>query len=220
MVIGLLTVAAIPSTIGVCEALSAQKKQNAADKEKAKFTATTALSLAGERPVESPLVLAGGRLFINHPDAPLPAHTFSGYYFNYPGETECLGLVSTISNDPPMLNWIYFDKDTGRMQHAGRKDTIGHGVGPWGWTEGQGEDDGKWLTYKGSPTQFVAVEEEIVLGGAVTSVWGVYLNQGQPEVASGVPILIRRSFGMDSKFVRDSQREPRRGQQQGGGSGK
>ncbi|CAK7231541.1 hypothetical protein SEUCBS140593_007961 [Sporothrix eucalyptigena] len=216
MVIGLLTIASIPSTIGVCEALSAQKKQNAADKEKAKFTATTALSLAGEHPVECPLVLIAGRLFINHPDAPMPAHTFSGYYFNYPGETECLGLVSTISNDPPMLNWIFFDKDTGRMQHAGRKDTIGHCVGPWGWTEGKGEDDGKWLTYEKSATDFVAVEEEVMLGGKVTGVWGVYLNRGQDEVANGVPILIRRSFGMDSKFVRDSQRtQPRPGQDRG-----
>lgn len=37
MVIGLLTVAAIPTVIGVGQAVSAQKKQNAAAKEQEKF---------------------------------------------------------------------------------------------------------------------------------------------------------------------------------------
>lgn len=37
MVIGLLAVAAIPTVIGVGEAVSAQKKQNAANKEQEKF---------------------------------------------------------------------------------------------------------------------------------------------------------------------------------------
>ncbi|ERS95233.1 uncharacterized protein SPSK_06623 [Sporothrix schenckii 1099-18] len=209
MVIGLLTIAAIPSTIGVCEALSAQKKQNAADKEKAKFTATAALSLAGEPPADAPVVLIGGRLFLDHPDARVAygrAHPFSGYYFNYPGDTPCLGLVSTIAVDPPMLNWIYADKDTGRLLHAGRKDTLGHRVGPWGWS-----DDETWLTYEGDATRFVAAQEEIAIGDEITPVWGIYLQDpdADEDVADGrgVPILIRRSFGMESKYVRDSQRE-------------
>ena len=212
MVIGLLTIAAIPSTIGVCEAMSAQKKQNAADKEKAKFTASAALSLGGEPPTDSTVVLIGGRLFLDHPDARVAggrAHPFSGYYFNYPGggadDEPKLGLVSTIAVDPPMLNWIYADKDTGRVLHAGRKDTIGHHVGPWGWTE-----DDKWLTYEGDATRFVAAEEEIAIGEAVTPVWGIYLTSSEGEEVAGgkgVPILIRRSFGMDSRYVRDSQRD-------------
>lgn len=36
-VLGLLTITAIPTTIGVSQAVSAQKKQNAAEKERAKF---------------------------------------------------------------------------------------------------------------------------------------------------------------------------------------
>ncbi|KAL1893542.1 hypothetical protein Sste5346_006372 [Sporothrix stenoceras] len=209
MVIGLLTIAAIPSTIGVCEAMSAQKKQNEADKEKAKFKATADLSLAGEPPQEAVVVLIGGRLFLDHPDCRVAygrAHPFSGYYFNYPGDEPKLGLVSTIADDPPMLNWIYADKDSGRLLHAGRKDTIGHYVGPWGWSS-----DDKWLTYEGDATRFVAAQEEIAIGDQVLPVWGIYMQDpdAEDDVADGrgVPILIRRSFGMESRFVRDSQRE-------------
>ena len=62
MAIGLLAVAAIPSTIGVCQALSAQKKQNANQKEKVKFMATAELSIDGEPAVECPIVLINGKV--------------------------------------------------------------------------------------------------------------------------------------------------------------
>lgn len=205
MVIGLLTIAGIPSTIGVCEALSAQKKQNAAAKEKAKFHATAELpsETGGEAPLECSIVLLGGRIFLNHPDSPpliREAHKFAGYYFSYPADEPLLGLVSTIADDPPMLNWIYFDRDSGRMQHAGRKDTIGHRVGPWGWTE-----DDRWLTYDGLATGFVAVEDE------ATKTWEIFLDRDE-QIAEGVPILIRRrlEFGMESRYVRDSEKNGQR----------
>lgn len=62
MVIGLLVIAGIPTTIGVCEALSAQKKANAAAKEKAKFHLTAAISLDGGPPEECFCVLRDGRV--------------------------------------------------------------------------------------------------------------------------------------------------------------
>jgi hypothetical protein len=62
MVIGLLVLAAIPTTVGVCEGLSAQKKANAAAKEKAKFNLTTTVSLDGERFEECYCILKDGRV--------------------------------------------------------------------------------------------------------------------------------------------------------------
>jgi len=62
MVIGLLVVSAIPTTIGVCEALSAQKKANAAAKEKAKFHLTATVSLDDDGPVECWCVLKDGKV--------------------------------------------------------------------------------------------------------------------------------------------------------------
>lgn len=62
MVIGLLIIAGIPTTIGVCEALSAQKKANGAAKEKAKFQLTAAISLDGGPSEECFCVLRDGRV--------------------------------------------------------------------------------------------------------------------------------------------------------------
>ncbi|KAK3988510.1 hypothetical protein QBC44DRAFT_329183 [Cladorrhinum sp. PSN332] len=156
MVIGLLVIAGIPTTIGVCEALSAQKKQNAAMKEKAKFHLTVTVALDDQGPVECWCVLKDGKLWIDHPSFPVPAHKFTGYYFTYPSEDQHLGMVSTIADDPPMLNWIFVDKDTMMVRHGGRMDTLGgHTVGPWHWT-----NDEKWLTLQGDAARFVAVEME------------------------------------------------------------
>lgn len=71
-VVGLLVVAGIPTTIGVCEALSAQKKANAAAKEKAKFYLTATLSLDGEHFEECFCILKDGRVSLS-PYTPPPA---------------------------------------------------------------------------------------------------------------------------------------------------
>jgi len=60
MVLGLLVIAGIPNTIGVCEASSAQKKANAAAKEKAKFHLSVTVSFGGEGSVECGVVLKDG----------------------------------------------------------------------------------------------------------------------------------------------------------------
>lgn len=89
-----------------------------------------------------------------------------GYYFTYPSEEKHLGMVSTIADDPPMLNWIYCDKDTGMVKHGGRQATIGHTIGPWYWS-----DDETWLTLEGDTLQFVAVQDE------ETQRWCVYWDK-------------------------------------------
>lgn len=146
---------------------------------------------------------------MDHPSAPAGGHKFAGYYFTYPSEEGFLGLVSTIADDPPMLNWIFIDKDTDMMQHAGRKDTIGHVVGPWGWT-----DDERWLTLHGLATGFMTAEDE------ETHLWQIFFDRGDKLADERenfslnqrrqrqVPVLIRRrlELGMESRFVRDSER--------------
>lgn len=83
----------------------------------------------------------------------MPGHKFTGYYFQYPSEEKHLGLVSTIADDPPMLNWIFVDKDNNLLRHGGRQETLGgHVIGPWYWT-----DDEEWLTLDKDDSHFVAV---------------------------------------------------------------
>ncbi|KAK4244902.1 hypothetical protein C7999DRAFT_34776 [Corynascus novoguineensis] len=213
MPIGLLVVAGIPTTIGVCEALSAQKKQNAAAKEKAKFHLTATVSLDGRGPVECWCVLKDGKLWIDHPGFPMPGHKFTGYYFTYPSEEKHLGLVSTIADDPPMLNWIFVDKESNAVRHGGRQDTLGgHTVGPWFWT-----DDEQWLTLEGDAFRFVAVQTEDRKWAVAWDCDGFFSEGGHHSTSETeseterpgrprkwIPIMLRRrlQLGMESRYVK------------------
>jgi len=62
MVIGLLAITSIPTVIGVGQAVSAQKKQNAAQKESAKFNLTAERLVNGQVVEEEYFVLVDGRV--------------------------------------------------------------------------------------------------------------------------------------------------------------
>lgn len=78
------------------------------------------------------------------------------------------GLVSTISVDPPVLNWLFVDKDTLEVKHGNRTGSIKHIVGPWDWTK-----DEKGVTLQGEEL-FVAVEEKEPVDGLK---WRVYFDK-------------------------------------------
>jgi len=95
-------------------------------------------------------------MWIDHPAAPMPGHKFMGWYFMYPSEAQHLGLVSTVSDDPPALGWIFVDKDSHLVRHGSRGETLGgHTIGPWHWS-----NDEQWLTLEGDDANFVAVQLE------------------------------------------------------------
>lgn len=220
MVIGLLAVTAIPTTIGVGQAISAQKRQNAASREQEKVNLMAMFPSNGSFREAGYCVLIGGKasqrlsrhfttwgesnatqLLIDLPDHPVKAHRFCGYYFKYPSEEDHLGLVSTIAEDPPMLNWIFANQDSHAVEFGGRKDTMGHVIGPWGWT-----DDGEYLTLKGKYDTFVAVEMSAGGQKLWAMCWdpdGQILEQvGQDKCK---PLRLRRKplLGMESKYVKD-----------------
>lgn len=223
MVIGLLLISAIPTTVGVCQALSAQKKADAAAKEKAKFHLTATVCLDENGPVECWCVLKDGKLWIDHPAFPTPGHKFTGWYFMYPSEAQHLGMVSTISEDPPALNWIFVDKDSHLIRHGSRADTLGgHTIGPWKWS-----NDELWLTLEGSDAQFVAVEQENKkwavawdgdgsireAGGWDDETDSEDADEGEteggdrPRRVKWLPVRLRRrlQLGMESSYVKDGK---------------
>lgn len=86
-------------------------------------------------------------------------HPFTGFYLAYPDDNRpyTRGLVSTISVDPPMLNWIYIDKDTQEVKYASRSGSIEHHVGSYDWTSEDVNDS--CITYD-DWEGFLALEEE------------------------------------------------------------
>lgn len=86
-------------------------------------------------------------------------HPFTGFYIAYPDDNRpyTRGLVSTISVEPPMLNWIYIDKDTFELKYSNKSGSIEHHVGSFDWTNEDPEDS--CITFD-EWEGFVAVEEE------------------------------------------------------------
>ena len=87
-----------------------------------------------------------------------PSYTLCAFYIEYPDEERKpapLGLVSQVADDPPMLNWMYVDKNTMELKHGNRSQSREHHVGPWDWTE----EDEIGLTFEGWEG-FVAVQDD------------------------------------------------------------
>lgn len=103
------------------------------------------------------------------PNMDPPLHAFAGFYIQYPDDDRFpaeRGLVSTISDDPPMLNWIYVDRQTYELRYGNRSASIAHIVGEWDWTE-----DESCLTLEGWEG-FVAVDEWNGKEEDLTTEWG------------------------------------------------
>ncbi|KAF2763491.1 hypothetical protein EJ05DRAFT_472382 [Pseudovirgaria hyperparasitica] len=192
----------IPVVTGVAEGVHHQRNQNAEaadDTRMVKFyldSFCTPNTPQGREVNASIVVLRGDRLWLSPTDetSGLPVdgshHPFTGFYIQYPDEERSppqRGLVSTISVDPPMLNWIYVDRETLGLRYGNRTASIAHVVGPWDWT-----DDEVGVTLEGWEG-FCAVEvpEEDRLDGLK---WALYYDidndkMGGGEMVGGATVL-------------------------------
>ena len=167
MVIGLLTLAAIPTTIGVAEGVNAENKENEPGTEAErmrKFNIECYCESNSRKAKEihgGKVVLRNDKVYIE-PQSSSKGHTFEGFYISYPDpdrpQPPPLGLVSSIASDPPTLNWIYVDKNTREVKYGNRTQSRAHIVGSWGWDAGEEGGPGG-LTLEGEEGA-VAVETE------------------------------------------------------------
>lgn len=82
----------------------------------------------------SRIVLRGGKVYVQLSSYNgIHNHPFSGYYLPYPN-SNFDGIVSTISDNPPQLNWIYLDTKSPIFQicHGLRKEADLGLAGAWG----------------------------------------------------------------------------------------
>ncbi|KAL8938781.1 MAG: hypothetical protein Q9216_003703, partial [Gyalolechia sp. 2 TL-2023] len=161
MVFGLLTLAAIPTTIGVAEGISSTKKKGNDEEEDPTVASTTeaqrmrkfrlqcycdAPSSRAKDINGGTIVLRDDKLWIQRPPSDtkasvLPSSTpFLGFYVPYPDldrHPPPLGLVSFVPSTPPMLNWIYVSLPSRELRYGNRTASIPHTVGPWAWDTGE-----------------------------------------------------------------------------------
>jgi hypothetical protein len=146
----------VPVVTGVAEGVQHQKEANAEaanETRMVKFYIDVFCDAASPRAGEvhgTMLVLKDDKVWLapKDPETGLPTpppdgggpppHPCTAFYIMYPDDDRDppeRGLVSTISDDPPMLNWIYADARTLELRYGNRTQSLAHVVGPWDWTE-------------------------------------------------------------------------------------
>ncbi|RGP75702.1 hypothetical protein FLONG3_5679 [Fusarium longipes] len=119
-------------------------------------------------------------------------YAFSGYFLPFP-DSEYEGLVTTISDDPPFLNWIYIDKNTYEVKYGVRADTEGHITGPFDCTK----QDRRMMCegWEG----FCAVEE-------LPGIWALYYDRDDDGLRSKVAMGTRV---LEVELTRREKKEPK-----------
>ncbi|KAI4731850.1 hypothetical protein E4T49_00319 [Aureobasidium sp. EXF-10728] len=183
MVFGILTaVAACPAIIGTTEAIRQGQRQNAREEHrgrKSNLTITLPVRNSYSEQFDGAMVvLKDNKLYIDTEHSRLGAnmaHPFSGYYLPIPwigdkwkkaGFRNGEGMVTTISDDPPFLNWVYLDRNTHEVKYGIRVEAEPHHVGPWDCTPID-----RRLTFEGWEG-FVIVQED-----EESDLWALYFDR-------------------------------------------
>jgi hypothetical protein len=104
-------------------------------------------------------------------------HPFNGYFLPYP-DASYEGLVSTITDVAPILNWIYIDKETYEVKYGVRDFAQPNLTGPFDCT--RQDRRMKFEDWEG----FVAVEEG-------PGIWALYFDRDDDALRGKIPPNIR-----------------------------
>ncbi|KAJ5901597.1 hypothetical protein N7495_002125 [Penicillium taxi] len=197
--IGLLAITSIPTVTGVSFAVTEQRKANqrredARRMKKFNIDAVCTGDTDDDRDLNGRrVVVRDEKVWLDDPNPSkrsIPAFTALAFYIEYPeleetkGRDRGLGLPTHVSDNPPLLNWIYADKDTYELKTGNRSQSVEHLVGPWDWTE---DETTIILEEK---DRFIAVEEE-------EGQWALYFDRHGDELAR----VLEEQGKLDNAFV-------------------
>ncbi|KAF7562835.1 hypothetical protein G7046_g1287 [Stylonectria norvegica] len=182
----LLALTICPAMLGTQEAIRQSQSKSKREEHRARrcnLVISCVKPSGRSRDINSKLVvLKDGKLYVANKllsdeeepsEATSGGYPFSGYFLPYP-DTPYEGLVSTISDDPPQLNWIYVDKDTYEVKYGVRADAQGNITGPFDCSP---QDRRMTLeTWEG----FAVVEEH-------PGVWALYFDKDDDGLRSKIP---------------------------------
>ncbi|RYP59228.1 hypothetical protein DL769_008637 [Monosporascus sp. CRB-8-3] len=186
----LLALTICPAILGTQEAIRQSQSKNKREEHRARrcnLVVSCVKPSIRSRDINGKLVvLKDKKLYItseapsyddNASDYVGSGHPFAGYYLPYP-DAQYEGLVSTISEDPPVLNWIYVDKNTYEVKYGVRAEAQENLTGPFDCTR-----QDRRMTLEGWEG-FVAVEE-------FPGIWALYFDRDDNGLASKVPMGTR-----------------------------
>ncbi|KAF2830791.1 hypothetical protein CC86DRAFT_316370, partial [Ophiobolus disseminans] len=164
----LIAIIAAPGLLGSQEAIRQSQSQEKREEHRARrcnLIATCVKSSQRSREINGrPIVLRNGKLWIDtgtEDSLPL-GHMYAGYYLPYPDE-KYEGLVTTVTDVAPIMNWVYIDRETHEVKYGVRVDAQPNLTGPFNCTR-----QDRRLTFDGWEG-FCAVEQ-------APGLWGLYFD--------------------------------------------
>lgn len=184
MVLGIL-IAAItaPGLLGSQEAIRQGQSKDKKEEHRARrcnLIASCVKSSPRSREIDGrPVVLHNGKLWIDTTteDGEPFGHTYAGYYLPYPDE-KYEGLVTSITDVAPIMNWVYIDRDTHEAKYGVRAEAQANLTGPFDCTR-----QDRRLTFDGWEG-WCAVEE-------YEGYWCLYFDVHDDGLKSKVPAGMR-----------------------------
>lgn len=175
----LIAIITAPGLLGSQEAIRQSQTQEKREEHRARrcnLIATCVKSSIRSREINGrPVVLRKGKLWIDTgtEDGAHSGHPYAGYYLPYP-DSKHEGLVTTITDVAPIMNWIYVDKETHEVKYGVRLDAQPNLTGPFDCTR-----QDRRLTFDGWEG-FCAVEEE-------SGIWALYFDVSDDGLQSKIP---------------------------------
>lgn len=196
----LVAIIAAPGLLGSQEAIRQSQSKEKREEHRARrcnLIATCVKSSNRSREINGrPIILRNGKLWIGtctEDGSPL-GHPYAGYYLPYP-DSNHEGLVTTITDVAPIMNWVYIDKETHEAKYGVRVDAQPNLTGPFDCTR-----QDRRLTFDGWEG-WCAVEE-------APGLWGLYFDVGddglRSKVAPGTRVLEVELSRKEKRFQKEA----------------
>ncbi len=195
----LIATIAAPGLLGSQEAIHQSQSKEKREEHRARrcnLIVTCVKSSQRSREINGrPVVLRDGKVWIDSgtDDESLQGHPYAGYYLPYP-DSKYEGLVTTITDVAPILNWLYVDRDTQEVKYGVRVDAQPNITGPFDCTR-----QDRRLTLEGWEG-WCAVEE-------APSLWALYFDVGDDglssKIAPGTRVLEIELWRKEKRFQKE-----------------
>lgn len=196
----LVAIIAAPGLLGSQEAIRQSQSKEKREEHRARrcnLIATCVKSSIRSREINGrPVVLRNGKLWIDTgtDDGEPLGHPYAGYYLPYP-DSSYEGLVTTITDAAPIMNWVYIDKETHEAKYGVRVDAQPNLTGPFDCTR-----QDRRMTFEGWEG-WCAVEE-------AAGLWALYFDVSddglRSKVAPGTRVLEIELSRKEKRFQKEA----------------
>lgn len=197
----LIALIAAPALLGTQEAIRQSQSKEKREEHRARrcnLIASCVKSSLRSREINGrPIVLRDGKLWVDTgtSDGSPYGHPYAGYYLPYPDSAH-EGLVTTITDVAPIMNWVYVDKDSHEVKYGVRLDAQPHLTGPFDCTR-----QDRRLTFDGWEG-WCAVEE-------APGRWALYFDRDddglRTKVAEGTRVLELELSRKEKRWQKDGE---------------